>query len=85
MSLSYAVSIGALVLIGSCIVSLFIYLIMKLKKLKSKSVKRRVGSIYSGYVVRRDTKYSVATILCSIFRRILISLVITFGKSSPLI
>ena len=45
----------------------------------------RVGAIYKGYVVHRDAKPAILTILASIVRRVMLGSVLTFGVSNPLV
>ena len=45
----------------------------------------RVGASYKGYVVHRDAKPAILTILASIVRRVMLGSVLTFGVSNPLV
>ena len=45
----------------------------------------RVGASYKGYVVHRDAKSSILTILASTVRRVMLGSVLTFGVSNPLV
>ena len=44
-----------------------------------------VGAIYKGFVVHRDAKFALITILFSIVRRIMLGSVLTFGESNLLV
>ena len=61
---SYNVAIVSLSLIAVCFVSLFTYLFAKSHQLESQAVMNRVGAIYSGYVVHRDAKKTLVTLVC---------------------
>ena len=84
-SFSYDVAIVSLVLTAMCLVSLFTYLFAKSSQLESQAIEDRVGAMYTGYVVHRDAKKTLITLLCQIGRRVMLGVVITFGEGNPLV
>ena len=63
-SFSYNVAIVSLSMLAVCLIALFTYLFAKSSQLESQEVKNRVGAIYSGYIVHRDAKKALITLLC---------------------
>ena len=84
-SLSYGTSFGCLALSATGLLALFAYLLVESSRLKKQAIKGRVGAIYVGYMVRRDAKSAILTLICSIGRRFALGAIITFGEGNPMV
>ena len=63
-SLSYDISVGCLALTATGSLALFVYLLVESSRLNKQVIKDRVGAIYEGYMVCRDAKSAIVTLIC---------------------
>ena len=84
---SYLISISLLVLLVVYMVVLLVYLLCNFKNLGSDTdtVQTRVGAAIEGYSVLRAGKPVLSAIFWSLGRRLLLSLIVTFGDGNMLV